>query len=125
MIRAPALPTAGQLREVLDIQANTPSGDGGGGFTQSWAVISGCDDIRAKVVPTTGLERAAAAQVEGGQMFDVWVRYSSATAGVTTADRVVWRSRNLNIRSIRNVDEQQIWLLMVCEERIGKPGMGA
>ena len=48
--------SAGQLREVVSIEAKTRTPDGQGGFTVAWAAVSGAP-TRAMITAAPGSER--------------------------------------------------------------------
>jgi SPP1 family predicted phage head-tail adaptor len=98
--------TAGMLKEVVSFQRVTRVSDGAGGWTETWAAISGA--------PT----RAMARSLSGGETFrfdrmDATVRMMIVTRYTTLlkeADRVLIRGRAHNIRYINNVDFANNWL---------------
>lgn len=98
--------TAGDLREPVTFQRVTRTADGAGGWTETWAAISGAP-VKAKV-----------RQLSGGEVFrfnrtDAAVELMVVTRwvdGLTAADRVLIRSRAHNIRVLNNVDFADQWL---------------
>jgi SPP1 family predicted phage head-tail adaptor len=97
---------ARQLREAVTFQRRTQTGDGAGGYTETFAAISGAP-TRAMVKPLSGRERWASNRVEASANYRVVTRYYD---GLTEKDVVVIRGRTGNIRFIANVDLMDEWL---------------
>lgn len=103
--------TAGMLREPVSFERKTRIDDGAGGFTETWAAISGAP-TRAFVKPMSGREIWASQRVEATASHMIVVRYF---ADLTEVDRVVIRNREYNIRFINNVDFDDKWLEISAE----------
>lgn len=97
---------AGLLREPVTFEELTRTGDGAGGFTQTWAAISGAPD-RAYVRAMSGRERYESDRTEAAASWRIVCRYFS---GVDEVDRVVIRSRNYQIRFVNNLELRDQWL---------------
>jgi SPP1 family predicted phage head-tail adaptor len=86
---------------IDDGYGNTVSGDWATGPT-----------VGARIKPLRGGEAVQAARLAGKQPLLITIRYSSATAAITTD----WRARNArtgalyNIRSVMNPDERKRFL---------------
>lgn len=98
--------TAGMLNEPVTFQERSRVSDGAGGFTYSWADISGAPTM-AMVKAMSGKERWQSQRVEASANYRVVTRYSSA---IKENDRVLIRNRPGNIRFVNNVDLEDRWL---------------
>ena len=103
--------SAGMLKEPITIQRMTRTSDGAGGQTQTWATVSGAP-TRAAVMPLSGSERYQFDRLEATASLKVTVRY---TSGILESDRIVIRSRNHNIRFIKNVEFADKWLEIIVD----------
>ena len=101
---------AGNLRHLVTIQKNTPTADGMGGQTASWAATS---TAWAGIWPVSAKERVSNQQLETQLTHKIRIRYQ---AGVTTAKRVKYDTRYFKIISIINMDERNITLDLLCTE---------
>lgn len=104
---------AGKLRHRIAIQDKTITLDSGGIPTETWADIAGGSSIPASLEPLKGREYFQAAAVSAENTIPVTIRYRP---GVTSALRIVYGSRILNIRSVIDVDERHVKLILLCEE---------
>ena len=64
----------------------------------------------------SGGEKIAAKQVQATLTHEVTIRYSSGVAAVKPADQVVLGGRVFDIKDVRNVDEGNIEIRMICKE---------
>lgn len=97
--------TAGKMRTPITVQRKTRTANGTGGFTESWATLSGAS-TRAYVVALSGAERLASDRVEASARFRVTCRYFS---GLKESDRIQIAGRAHNIRFINNVEMRNKW----------------
>lgn len=97
--------SAGMLNQPVTFQRKTRVSDGKGGWTETWAAISGAP-TRAKLRAKSGGERYASERVEASTQFSVVTRYF---AGLTEADRVIFDGKAHNIRFINNLDFANRW----------------
>ena len=86
----------GQLDQRISLQHRTLTDDGAGGATEAWTEYA---EVWASVRPMTGRERENAMRNEATSNYVVTVRYRS---DILERDRIVWRSKELNIRFIKN-----------------------
>lgn len=98
--------SARDLREPVSFERLTRTSDGAGGFTESWASISGAP-TRGMVKAMSGRERWASQRIEATSTHRIVVRYF---ADLTEVDRVVIRGRPHQVRFINNVDLADRWL---------------
>ena len=103
---------AGRLRHRVTLQSAADTADGGGGFTTVWSDVA---TVWASIEPLKGRERLFAQQLESPVSHRVTLRHRS---GVTTAMRVKFGSRILNIRSVINAEERDRALELLCEEGV-------
>ena len=102
---------AGRLRHNVTIQQDTGSvRDASGHPTPSWTTLVQCP---ASVEPLSGQEFWTAQQMAAGVTHRVRIRYYP---GITSQMRVLHRNRYLNIEAVRNLDERDIELELLCKE---------
>lgn len=98
------------------ITVENPGGqvpDGEGGYVEGWVQLA---ELRGKLAPAsqTDLEKVIAGTVTAVMPYLAVVPY---VAGVTTRSRLLYHGREFAIIGWRNVDERNIRLEIVCEER--------
>ena len=98
--------SAGKLREPVTFQRQTRTSDNSGGFTETWAAISGAPS-RAFIMPVGGREWIAHDRVEAMPRLKLVVRYN---ADLKESDRVLIRSKSHDIVRIDNVEFRNKWL---------------
>lgn len=101
---------AGTLRKLVTIQTITRADDGAGGFTETWTDTA---TVRAAVAPLEGREQLEAMQTGLRQPVRVRMRYR---AGVTTAQRLVYEGRTLEIQSVVDPEERHRELVLLATE---------
>ena len=106
---------AGLLRHTVSIQEQTDTADGMGGFTTSWADISGMSTIPAAIWPLSAKENLDSAKLELQITHKIRIRYRS---GITSKNRIKFGTRIFNIISLTNFDERDINLDMLATEEI-------
>lgn len=105
--------SAGMLREVISLQRASRKSNFGG-IDETWAAVSGAPD-RAYMKPLSGREVFASQRVEARASIMMVIRYF---ADIKERDRIVWNSREYNIRHIRNVEARNKWLEIMLEEGV-------
>ncbi len=103
--------SARMLRQEISIERLTRTDDGAGGYTESWAAVSGAP-TRAMVKAMSGRERWASQRVEATATHMFVVRFSS---GLMESDRISFDGKNYNIRFLNNVDYADEWLEITAE----------
>lgn len=98
--------TAGMLQTAITVQRLTRTTDGAGGWTETWATLSGAP-TRAMVRSVTGREVFANDRIEARPVLRITTRYN---ASVTEADRIVIRGKAYNITAINNMEFADKWL---------------
>lgn len=106
--------TAGMLKEPVTFERQSQVSDGVGGYTYSWAAISGAP-TRAMVKAMSGSERYASQRAEATAHIKVTTRYFS---DLKEADSVVIRGIRHNVRFIDNVDFEDRWLVISVERGV-------
>ena len=102
---------SGPLRHKITIQTTTLSSDTmSAAASESWATYT---TAWAEIKPLKGLEAVEHRKLGQETMHRIWMRYQS---GITTAMRIVWDSRTLEIRGVRNPDERNVMLEILAEE---------
>lgn len=124
---SPSTPTtiytaAGLRRHQVTLE--NPGGqvpDGDGGYTEGWDLIETC---WGSVSPASAadLRRVVAGTVTALLPYLVLVPY---VAGVTTQTRVTYNGRTFAVQAVRNVDERNIRLEIICEERVSGGAAGS
>ena len=103
---------AGDLDKQVSVQSVARVSDGQGGYTDTWAAISGMP-VWANIEPAKGRELYLAQQLQFARPYTVAIRYMST---VTGAMRVLFGTRVFRIGSLHNPGEYGEKLVMVCEE---------
>lgn len=102
---------AGKLRHFVTVQARSTTPDTYGEPPQSWSNLHA--NQPASVEPLSGRELINAQAVQSDVTHRVRMRYVS---GIETKHRIMFGSRVLDIRAVRNVDERNTELEMLCTE---------
>lgn len=98
--------SAGDLREIVAIEAKTRTADGMGGFTVTWATVSGAP-TRAMVKAAPGSERWGAMRQVPGNGYRMVTRYFSTATG---AQRVTWKAKEYAVLGVVDPDGRGEWL---------------
>jgi len=107
---------AGNLRHRVSIQEQTQVPDGMGGFTPSWAAITGMDSVPAAIWPLSSKEQLDAMKLESLATNRVRIRYRP---GITAKNRIVFGSRIFNILGAPiNLDERNRQLDFIVSEQV-------
>lgn len=98
--------SAGQLREVVAIQAKARVADGQGGFTVTWATAAG-SPARAMITAAPGSEKWGFMRQVPGNGYKMVTRWFD---GATGAQRVIWRGKEYGVLGVVDPDGRQDWL---------------
>jgi head-tail adaptor len=114
------MPTARDLRDRVRFERRAATSDGLGNTQGAWATLieSRLASLKPRTVGRGDSEAVLGQRLQGTAIFDLWVRYDSETAGVTTDDRVVDArdpTRTFAIRFTQDMDRRRQWLLMQVE----------
>lgn len=102
-------PDAGDLRERVKIQAETETPNDSGGGEPSWSDVA---TVWAQILPVRGDEQIEAQRTESVVLWYVTIRYR---AGVTAANKLVWKGQGMNIRAVVDPDGRRTWLRLTAE----------
>lgn len=100
----------GDMRERVTLQSPLLAADGAGGADVSWEDEA---TIWAKVQGLGGDERASGERLAPRARLRLTIRYRD---GLNAAMRVLWKTRPLDIRAIRDPDGRKHLLILDCEE---------
>ena len=100
---------AGQLRHLVTVQSRSATPDTYGEPAQTWSNLHA--NQPASIEPLSGRELINAQAVQSDVTHRLRMRY---VAGVETKHRVIFGTRVFDIRAVRNIDERNIELGMLC-----------
>ena len=100
----------GMLRHQVSLQKPTNTTDAGGGAAKSYTTLA---TLWANIKPVSGSEKYRQGQVQETATHQVTIRFRS---DIGTNYRIVYDDRNFNIKHIRNVDERDRYILLICNE---------
>lgn len=100
-----------EMRHQIIIQEKIQTDDGMGGFTETLSTVH---ETWAAIWPISAKEMRENMRVEANITHNIRIRYRT---GVTHAMIILFGSRTFEIKGIVNVEERNIWLDMVCNER--------
>jgi SPP1 family predicted phage head-tail adaptor len=101
----------GRLREPITIKARATTTDVGPGKTVAWTTTIATP--RACIEPKATREQPQAGATTATAAYDVTIRYRTT---VTTAHRITWGTKTLQIHGVTNPDGRRIWSLLDCSE---------
>ena len=102
----------GALRHKVELQSPSHTTDAGGGAAKSWPTLA---HLWAKITPVSNNESVRQGKVQETITHNVTVRFRS---DIGTNYRLLYDSRAFNIRGIRNIDERDRYMLLICEEGV-------
>lgn len=102
----------GHLRHKVELQSPSHATDAGGGAVKTWTTLA---HLWAKITPVSNNESVRQGKVQESITHNVTVRFRS---DIGTNYRLLYESRAFNIRGIRNIDERDRFLLLICEEGV-------
>lgn len=111
--------SARDLRHRITIQRKSRTGDGLGGFVETWADLA---EVWAMWSPLSGSEQMRAMRTSPEQRIKAVIRWRGDASGApyyTPADRVIYRGRTHGVVAVIDVDGAQEWLEMALIE--GEP----
>lgn len=100
----------GEMRERVTLQSPLLEADGAGGATIAWEDEA---TVWAKVEELGGDEHASGERLAARTRLRLTIRYRE---GLNAAMRVIWKTRPLDIRAIRDPDGRRHLLILDCEE---------
>ena len=110
------MPTIGQMRHRVVVETPTPTSDGDGGYSDSYAA-AGPSPVWASIEPATAAvsEQQVGNRIETAITHVITMRWHT---GVTTRTRLSFGSRRFFVRGLQKVHEIGEWLVCSCEEFI-------
>ena len=105
------MPAVGELRERVSIERATTVADGSGGQTVTWTAVY-ARGVWAKVQPVRGREEERLGRLATVDTFLVFLRFG---IDVTTLDRIVWRDKTMNVRSVQDREGEREFLTIEAE----------
>lgn len=106
----------GELRERITIERAATADDGAGGETVSWSSYA---TIWAKVQPVRGREEVRLGRLSSVETYLVVIRHRT---DLSELDRVVWRGKTLNIRTMQDRDMDRAFLTIEAEAGVNVNG---
>lgn len=104
--------TSGLLRHQITIERETKTKDGVGGYSSSWDTHL---QPYSYIKPVSGFERLQAMRLEASISHKIYIRY---VADISPNDRIIFNSRQMQIRAIINIEERNKWLELTCDEGV-------
>jgi SPP1 family predicted phage head-tail adaptor len=104
---------AGTLRHSIVLQSPTGTLDSFGERNTTWNDVA---TVRASINPITTREQFLAQQAQSSVTHKVTVRYGSEISTIDSSWRVLFGSRVFVIQGIRNIDERNKTIELLCEE---------
>lgn len=101
---------AGKLREVLEIQTNTPTANAYGEMVPAWATVA---TVRGQVQILSGREFIEAKQREVDLSAKITIRYR---ADITANQRVKWGARYFDIDAVLDAGGAARALILMVRE---------
>ena len=101
-----------QFRHKVSLQSRTTTINSRGEPSHTWSTYG---TAWASVEPLTGREHYENRAVQGEVTHKVTMRYR---AGVVPENRIVFRSRHLEVISVRNIEERNRLLILDCRESL-------
>lgn len=109
----------GNRDQRITLQAFTRTADGVGGYTSAWANIAQNPTVWASVRPASAREALASDRVGASSLYVFTIRNRD---DLNEADRIVWRSENYNVRSIRRRGGREMYLEIEAERGVADVG---
>lgn len=100
----------GRYRHRLIVETLTKTADGGGGFVSNWMPIG---QVRAWVAPVSGAEFLQSQRLSDQITHQISMPYNRL---VTPKHRLRWGDRIFNLKSVLNVQERGVELLVMAIE---------
>lgn len=102
----------GKLRHSIQLQRKERTDDGMGGFSVEWITYA---TAKAYVETRPGKEVVIGERLDASQIIRATIRYR---AEVDETDRVIYKGKAHNIRSVSNVEGLDKWLLLDMERGV-------
>tara|TARA_R100000426_G_scaffold81824_1_gene59907 strand:+ start:27 stop:350 length:324 start_codon:yes stop_codon:yes gene_type:complete len=102
----------GMMRHQVKLQSPSHTTDTGGGAAKTFTTLA---LLWANIKPVSNKEGVRQGKVQETQTHHITIRFRS---DIGTNYRIQYGSRNFNIRGIRNIDERDRYLMLICEEGV-------
>lgn len=99
---------AGSLRDRVTLQNPPATDDGAGGQVGGWTTVA---VLNADVRPMSANQQLLAGAPQGVTVYRVTVRYR---AGISSAQRLLWRGQALAITGVMNPDGNRVAAEIMC-----------
>lgn len=107
------MPGAGDLIEKVEVQEESRTSNGQGGYTTVWTKLSARGDARAQIIGLSGDEAISAGVQRSVQQWRVVIR---RRADVSTKNRLIWGALTLDIKSAMPLPaDPRAFTLLICE----------
>ena len=106
---------SGKLRHTMAIQERTRTPDGIGGFSETWADVSGMGKVRAGIWKIKADELVESKKIQLETVYNIRIRYRP---GLDSSMRIYWadRGKTFNIISMVNWEERNIMIDFICTD---------
>ena len=104
----------GAMRDRITVQRQTTVADSYGGRSKTWAAVY--TNIAAKVQAVRGAETEQAGRRLTTETYIVTINRGYT---ITSADRIIWGTKTLNISTVQNRDGRDRRLTIECEVGLG------
>lgn len=102
-----------KMNRRVELQSATTSTGSTGELIKTWTTFA---TVWAYMRTMTGNEKNLSQQVKSNLSYEITIRYSSDVSGINPDDRILYDSRMFDIKDVRNVDETNIEIRMLCSE---------
>ena len=106
---------AGRLDRRITLQSPAGSRDAVGERTTTWTDVA---TVWAQVSPLSVRELLAAGQLQSETSHRIRIRHSSAVSAIDASWRVLYGARVLVIQGVRNIDEGNREIELLCSEGV-------
>lgn len=108
---------AGQLRHVITFQEPTRTSDSLGGYSESWADVTGLTSLHAAIWPVSANERVKNQQLDSEITHRIRMRYIETCCSLINHEmQIVFGERTFKIISIINPEERNQMLDILVTE---------
>lgn len=104
---------AGELRNFVEIQANTPVQNSLGESVDAWATVW---KRWAKIKSISYRDRLVGQQANAEGTHEITFRCDRQIVGTTTRHRIKFGTRLFVIRDVTNIDERNVALVIIAKE---------
>lgn len=100
----------GSMRERVSIQSQAQTVDAAGAITTTWTEVTTC---WARMKPVSMKQLMLAGRDESERVYSMTIRYRT---DITTAHRIVWRTRKFDVQGVNDPTEQRQFLECLLRE---------